>query len=366
MPEVETNDMRTIALEVFKSGLSYSSPETPVHILRNGKMETIYLSFAVEPIKDEDGKVVSTLAIVNEITEIVNARKRVEKNEMRLQHLADAMPQVVWIAEGDGTITYYNNRVNEFAGIQKTGDTWTKEVTVHPEDIDATEEAWIMAVQNISEYEVEHRILMKDGSYRWHLSRAYPYRTDEGIKWYGTATDVHDQKVLEMNLESLVHARTLELERSNEDLQQFAHVASHDLKEPLRKIKTFIHQLNEEYRHLLGDRGNRYVSKIMHSTDRMYAMINGVLNYAQAAAEHHVFEPVEINKIIGSILMDLEILIHEKNATITAVNLPVIRGLPELIHQLFYNLINNSLKFSKANVPSVIDISCKEIMIEEK
>ncbi len=99
---------------------------------------------------------------------------------------------------------------------------------------------------------------MTNGSYRWHLSRAYPYQSDEGIKWYGTATDVHDQKVLEMGLENLVRERTMELERSNDDLEQFAHVASHDLKEPLRKIKTFAYKLKDEYQSALDEAGSVY------------------------------------------------------------------------------------------------------------
>jgi light-regulated signal transduction histidine kinase (bacteriophytochrome) len=203
--------------------------------------------------------------------------------------------------------------------------------------------------------------MMKNGSYRWHLSRAYPYESDEGIKWYGTATDVHDQKVLEMGLENLVRERTMELERSNDDLEQFAHVASHDLKEPLRKIKTFAYKLKDEHQSTLGESGNVYVNKILHSTDRMYAMINGVLHYSSIHALEYTPHLVDLNNVIKNILQDLEILIQEKNASINFEQLPAVKGVSALIYQLFYNLINNSLKFSKENVPTVIDIRSSEI-----
>ena len=366
LPEVKDQGINKISAEVYRTGIPYSSAETPVTILRNGNLETIYVYFAFEPRKDENGKIVGLLAIANEVTDMVIARMKIEKNETRLQQLADSMPQVVWIAEEDGSVIYYNRRVYQFANVKRDGDKWIWEGTVHEEDFEATHNTWLEAVKKVSVYEMEHRILMSDGSFRWHLSRAYPYKTEDGIRWYGTATDVHDQKVLEMNLERLVKERTLELEKSNEDLQQFAHVASHDLKEPIRKIKTFGHQLQEEYKHVLEERGNRYVNKIIQSTERMFSMINGVLNYASMPSVAKVYEPIDLNHIIHSIEIDLEIIIQDKKAQIIYKNLPVIRGLPGLIHQLFYNLINNSLKFSKTGVSPQIEIGWKNMTLEGK
>jgi light-regulated signal transduction histidine kinase (bacteriophytochrome) len=184
---------------------------------------------------------------------------------------------------------------------------------------------------------------------------------EEGIRWYGTATEVHDRKLLEMNLENIVKERTMQLHRSNEDLQQFAHVASHDLKEPVRKIKTFSLKLQEEYQNLLADRGNTFINKIIQSTDRIYSMIDGVLSYSALPSIAVPFEYVDLENTIKTIESDLEVLISEKKATIAYANLPTVKGISPLLHQLFYNLINNSLKFSKADRPPFINITAGEL-----
>lgn len=356
LPEIVDQGIEKIARKVYETGESFASSDMPVNLLRNGDMQTIFVRFALQPTRDWQGKINGLLAIANDVTDLVTARHKVEKNEMRLKFLADSMPQVVWIAEGDGTVTYYNKRVFEFAGAKQNDDgTWTWETTVHPEDLEATSSAWMHAVKTKTPYEVEHRLLMRDGRYRWHLSRAYAYETEEGTKWYGTATDVHDQKSLEENLENQVKKRTLELQRSNDDLQQFAHVASHDLKEPVRKVKTFSYRLNDEYSQVLGEKGAHFIKKIINASDRMDAMINGVLKYASVPSSDS-YEPLDLNEVMDTIQNDLELLIHDKGATITCDSLPVITGIKELIHQLFYNLINNALKFARRGISPVIEV----------
>lgn len=358
LPEIVEQGIDKIALEVLATGKPFNSPETPITLLRHGRKETITVFFAFQPFRNADGEIEGLFAIANEVTEIANARKLAEKNEMRLQALANSMPQVVWIANEDGTVTYYNDRVQDFAGATKDEKgIWHWEGMLHKDDLLHTANAWSTAVKAKQVYQAEHRVRMKDGSYRWHLSRAYPFETDEGIRWYGTATDVHDQKTLEMNLENLVKERTLELQRSNDDLQQFAHVASHDLKEPLRKIKTFGFKLQEEFQSLLGERGNHFINKMIHATNRMYAMIDGVLDYASMSGGEHNMQPVDLNRTIKHIQVDLELLISDKHATIDFRNLPTLHGNPDLLYQLFYNLINNALKFARAGIDAKISIT---------
>lgn len=157
-----------------------------------------------------------------------------------------------------------------------------------------------------------------------------------------------------------------QLERSNEDLQQFAHVASHDLKEPVRKIKTFSHKLQDDFKDVLDERGNLYLNKIISSTNRMYSMIDGVLNYASVTATQQPLERIDLNTIIGNIATDLEVLIQEKRATLLYRDLPTIEGMSALIHQLFYNLINNSLKFSKTDTDAQITIENQFVIHESR
>ncbi|MGN6399412.1 MAG: ATP-binding protein [Flavisolibacter sp.] len=148
-----------------------------------------------------------------------------------------------------------------------------------------------------------------------------------------------------------------ELEKSNRDLEQFAYVASHDLQEPLRKIQTFS-ELSERNIHN-PEIQKRYLQKINSSALRMTQLIKAVLNYSRLSRGGDEFSTIDLNTVVENIKTDLELLIEEKKATITATNLPVIKGIPLQINQLFLNLVNNSLKFS--DKPPLINITARTI-----
>ncbi|HJW16604.1 MAG TPA: PAS domain-containing protein, partial [Flavisolibacter sp.] len=121
----------------------------------------------------------------------------------QLSLLADAMPQLVWIAQPNGEVIYYNNRIADFSGAYKDEEgKWMWKGLLHPDDLVSTEQAWKKAVATGGIYEKEHRILMKDGSYCWYLSRAFPQKGEQGniIRWLGTATDINEQKLIEQKI----------------------------------------------------------------------------------------------------------------------------------------------------------------------
>lgn len=156
-------------------------------------------------------------------------------------------------------------------------------------------------------------------------------------------------------MESLVELRTRELRRSNEDLQQFAHIASHDLKEPVRKIRTFSSRLVGETEKI-SDKGKTYIDKIQSASERMTGIIDGILSFSMVNAYEETFENVNLNEILDGIKADLEIPITQKSAKILYSDLPAVYGIPVLIHQLFYNLISNALKFTSPDRKPVINI----------
>ena len=167
-------------------------------------------------------------------------------------------------------------------------------------------------------------------------------------------------------LEQVVRRRTQELrklnqslETSNEDLQQFAHVASHDLKEPVRKIRTFTGRLLDEYANHLPHEALTFLQKIMQATIRMGTMIEGVLTYSVLNSSGQPMELIDLNEIFAHIESDLELVIQASGAEIRRGALPQIEGARVLIYQLFYNLINNGLKFSR-------DVDKPLIMIQSR
>ncbi len=319
----------------------------------------------IEPRSEQDRL---SHAIVKMRDELLQYTNNLQQSKEEFERLADFMPQIVWTADRFGKITYYNKKWYEVTGSPEsfTEQAWIS--TLHPDDVGPTLTTWYHAIETGDPYEVEYRIKdVRFSDYRWFLGRAVPITNDENeiVKWFGTATDIHDQKMQKAQLEDLVAQRTVELNRSNEDLQQFAHVASHDLKEPLRKISTFSHRLAMEFSEQIPERGKIYIQKLQSSSQRMTNMIDGILAYSVVNATERTNETVDLNLVLEGITNDLELLIMQKEASLTHQGLPTLKGASTLLYQLFYNLVNNALKFSKADTKSVITISSRKVSSTE-
>jgi signal transduction histidine kinase len=173
-----------------------------------------------------------------------------------------------------------------------------------------------------------------------------------------------DLSDLNHSLEKRVEERTEELfkinkqlELSNDDLQQYASVASHDLKEPLRKIQIYSDRVRRSFLTENAE-ADAYMQKIIASSQRMSRLINDLLNYSRLSGEG-LFRPTDVNIILEELMSDLEILIAEKNARINIDRFPEMEVIPGQIRQLFQNILSNALKFSKNDVPPVVNITVK-------
>lgn len=138
--------------------------------------------------------------LARDITKKMQIESALLESEVRFRELADAMPQLVWTANSDGSVDYYNMRRKEYAGLRLHEEgryEWAP--VLHPDDAEATICAWHDAVETGGIYQAEHRVQCADGSYRWHISRGVAARDESGriIKWYGTATDIHELKLIQ-------------------------------------------------------------------------------------------------------------------------------------------------------------------------
>lgn len=275
----------------------------------------------------------------------------------RFKTLAETLPQLIWMTDEKGTHEFASNRWSEYAGFDPCiGSHWDD--LIHPGDMKRLMHTWNKALTTGDNYFAEARLKNKEGEYRWHYVHGIPIKGEDGSisNWIGSFTDFHEQKNESEKLESLVAMRTSELQRSNEELEQFAHVASHDLKEPLRKIKIFTSRFMDEYGKDLPANASLYLGKIDKSVNRLFDMVEGVLQYSSLNSMQDAEEPVALPTVFENIESDLELLIQQKGAILQFDELPVISGHPLLIHQLFYNLVNNSLKFSKQDITPLIQV----------
>ncbi|QHS58931.1 response regulator [Chitinophaga agri] len=145
-------------------------------------------------------------------------------------------------------------------------------------------------------------------------------------------------------LEKKVEERTAELLKKNAELEQFAYIASHDLQEPLRKIRTFSELLQKSLQK--GNTANNYFEKIQSSAERMTQLIKDVLHYSRLSNKEENFVQIDLNTILQQVRGDFDLLIEQKQATINNNTLPTVKGIPLQLQQLFTNLIGNSLKFT--------------------
>ncbi len=158
-------------------------------------------------------------------------------------------------------------------------------------------------------------------------------------------------------LETKIKERTTDLSETNSQLQQFAHAASHDLQEPLRKILTFTNRLQEKHKAEFSDDTQVLLKKISSASGRMVNLIKDLLDYSYLINHEKLFESTNLNEILNNVLTDFELLIEQKKADIKSDVLPVINSIPLQMNQLFYNLISNGLKFSKEDVTPHIRVT---------
>jgi signal transduction histidine kinase len=201
----------------------------------------------------------------------------------------------------------------------------------------------------------ECRLRSKEEAWRWFLVREIVFKTNEAgeIKQVlGAALDINRRK----EMERTILQNTLQLEQSNSSLEEFAYVASHDLKEPLRKISTFGDRMLASQSDNLNDEGRMYLKKIIDASQRMQTMITDLLSISMISGNRS-FEPYSLQKILEETLQTLEHKIEQQNAMVTSSSLPELNIVPSQFRQLFLNLLSNSLKFIRPDVQPVITIS---------
>lgn len=185
-----------------------------------------------------------------------------------------------------------------------------------------------------------------------------PINSDDAIGSLASSISIMEKQVRERTI--ALRQSNAKLESSNKELEQFAYVASHDLQEPVRKIRTFADQLKMRQYENLDDGGKKLIDKIAASAERMKRMITDILEYAQLDRNEEEIKTTDLDAVINNVTTDLELLISQKNAVINKNQLPTIQGIPIQLNQLFYNLLNNALKFSKDDVAPVISIHASD------
>ena len=336
-------------------------------ILDNGTQKILHAKGRVQAT--EEGEAFRMLGTLQDVTKQKKLELAVIEKQNLIQKITDLTPSMITVYNiHTGKYIFINQAIQSLLGynhqeVMDKGLIFFNSI-IHPDDktrltkkINET-----LAEANKPENFIEeplieflYRALHKNGEYRWMqtfsttFSRGKNGRVEEAIN---ISIDVTEQIIVADNLKTKhkeIEEKNKELEYANKELESFTYIASHDLQEPLRKIKFFTGKLKPE-------NNTEYYDRIINETTRMQQLINGLLEYSQLAGTSETFNTINLNDVAREVSNDLADLLNENKIELEIMDLPVVQGVRLLLHQLFTNLITNSVKYRRKNVNSKIRI----------
>ena len=340
MPELAGQGFEKILENVYKTGQIYLGNEVSIWLSRDidVKPEEGFFNFSYQPIYNEDKNITGILAFGYEITEEINGRRAKLEADKTFRLLADAMPQKMWTADGNGNVNYLNQQWYDFT--QKTFDDlkdrgWLK--IIHPDDWSENKKTWENALLTGNDVQLEHRFLCCDGTYRWHLSRGHSQKNDVGkiIRWIANHTDIHEQKNNEYKKD------------------EFISIASHEMKTPLTTAKAYLQLLELS----LDDENSKefmYAKKANQSVARLNHLISELLDVSKIQNGKLSYDITSFNfgEMVSNTIESLKYISPAYVIVKTGELHQQVVGDKERLQQVVENLLNNAIKYSpgKSNV----------------
>ena len=290
-----------------------------------------------------------------------SAQEKLSEEMNQLQFVLESFPQMAFVLSREGKLEYVNQK---WADYSKSKSTFP---AICPKDASVWED-WNKHLKRGEAFSSEIRLQhLESEEYRFFMMKIVPIQPLGSItKWVGSFTDINQQKNDNEQLEILVRKRTKELTLKNEDLefsnhelQQFAWVVSHDLKEPIRKIEMIVKMIKDRFIEQDSPAVD-YIDRAINSAKRMRLLIDDLLIYSRLSAKVDL-ESTDLNVVFKEVLDDLDSEMHPKQPTITIASLPTIKGIPSQLRQVFQNLIGNALKFTKPGKPPIISVTWQRI-----
>jgi PAS domain S-box-containing protein len=333
--------------------------------------ENRVLSSKAKIITDAEGQVVKVTGIVRDISKQNKINRDLFHYREMMQEKEEFLNQGSWEWNKNEGINSWShgmyrlfgyNSIQEGSVLDLNKDLF--KIHLPQEEKKIVHENWNELLKDKMNYTREVTIITREGTRKQLETYAKIIRNSEGKieRIIGTSRDVTPLRKYEKSLEEKIN----ELNKSNKELEEFAYVASHDLQEPLRKLTTFSERLQSKFSDKLGADGMLYLERIVAASENMRVLIENLLEFSRTARSSHLFTYTDLSTVLETVKADLELKIDETGTKVISDPLPAVEVIPLQMKQLFDNLLNNSIKFKKKELPSVITISSSILSNAEK
>jgi PAS domain S-box-containing protein len=318
-------------------------------------------------VDEAAGLPIAMYGTVQDITEQKKSERQLKEYKEFIEKIANVTPSMIATYNILGKYTFINKAFEKLLGYpvsrpMKEGLPFTTSI-VHPEDLPGIRVRYGKALEEANRLppgedepvvEFKHRMRNSSGVYRWFYTYGTVFernKVNKVVSMLSISVDITDQEIAEQSLGQ----KNLELQQSNKSLEEYAYVASHDMKEPLRKIATFSDMVLRLQKGTLSPESKPYLDKIIASAKRMQGMVDDLLAVATITG-NKAFEECDLNEVLIDAMVPLDHKIDELGAKIESDELPKVPVVCLQFRQLFQNLISNSLKFARSGVAPHISI----------
>ncbi|GCE50810.1 PAS domain S-box-containing protein [Thermosporothrix hazakensis] len=352
LPEVRGQGLEPLLEVVYTTGVPYVGNELKVALDRtgSGQLEDVYFTFVYTPMRDAVGTIEGVMVFAFDVTGQVLARQRAEESELRFRTLADNIPNLAWMADRGGRIYWYNSRWYEYTGTtpeQVKDQGW--EQVVDPQDLPAVRRRFHRALYEHEPFEMVYSLRGADGTYRPFLTRMVPIRDAEGtiVQWFGTNTDITEQKRLERQKD------------------EFLGIASHELKTPVTSIKAYTQLLERRFRKAGDERASELLKKMDMQLNKLTSLIADLLDVTRIESGKLLFHPApfDYNSLIQEVIEEAQrtttrhTILQELGPSVT------LTGDRERIGQVLTNLLTNAIKYSPKADTIYVKTELKDNMV---
>ena len=344
-------------ISAYEEMLIYGQVEVEARgVRKNGSF--FYKQLTMVKACDAQGIFNGHHCFMKDITERKLTETALQESEFKYRQIVELAEEGIWVIDSNALTTYVNHAMARMLGYSEL-EMFGRSIfdfmdeQEKPQALDNVERR----KQGIGEQH-EFKFKSKDGKDIWTDMSTSPVMDSQGnllsccaLVYNITARKEAEQQMLQL---------TEDLKRSNEELEQFAYVASHDLQEPLRAITSYTQLLAQRYQGNLDDRADKYINYIVDGATRMQQLINDLLAYSRLGTRGQEFEPADCKAAVQQSLCNLQIAIAEKKAVITCDAMPTVMADEFQLVQLFQNLIANSIKFCRQDIPLIHIAACRQ------